>query len=889
MQHKNDDIKESSLVSANKIDSNVRFTPDAHEKSDINVGQNNNKTKESTDINNSNGLKGNTKSIQSPTLIDKSISNNNNTINKPPSINTNQTVNNIKINNNINHLPRAIIDTKTINTPNGTIALNTKAAIKPAVNANIIKSKIQSTPPVLMKKATIVSKANTNSTTIPNRPTPTHSSNNVQQKPIQKPIINNSIINKKQIPLSTNQHQQQPPIQHQQVKKPVYFHPIAIKPKPIQPVPVKVASKKLSNSTTGLRLNSASTIVTSSTPTTSKNWVLPPRPKPKKALKKKEKKIIKKVQGPSKLKITSGSSPLSSNLVTQVINTADTNNVISNKVLINKKKVDSSSLSIKTLEENTNPISKSIDNPGNGNIKILASNSNLNSNKKIPCIPGIKSVQLDTSTGKVTINSQIHSNINLHTNNERDLKVQLQHVTCENDNLKKILLKLNKEIQNLKLEKEKCTNKDSYKDTFNDKAINKDIQQKDKIKKLIDSDIIMDDLKVSAVVAANTIDPVNLSYNLDSKRQKVVNLSLDPKATVKPSFRSIDSMQQNSIKQTQQKCEKNIIKKDASKQSTKQQTKSKSLKSKTCKEGNSYGSLKIKSKTNNNKILSISPTTPSPTITGSTNTTSVSAGSSPLNSELKSEEKSNILKSNEKSTNSALSTTSIVSKIATILSRSGINLLGLGGITSITNNNLQSQPNILSAILKQEDIMKKLKEVDRKEIHKILKANNDNVNIENIDISNNIDLNLSLNHVKTNSVDKNIQSSTIEIDEEDDAELLRLIDAELSLDQTLSVKDKAKSKNLEMNNIPKYDGNFETNMEMLRRGNLMDFNAFNGGDPIIGDDDLIFTKSVGSSNTKNGNSISSNNDNELSTLGMNLVNNISIEQMDVDGDDLMMY
>ncbi|CDK24671.1 unnamed protein product [Kuraishia capsulata CBS 1993] len=51
----------------------------------------------------------------------------------------------------------------------------------------------------------------------------------------------------------------------------------------------------------------------------------------------------------------------------------------------------------------------------------------------------------------LTINSNIHSNINIKTNNSFDLKLQLQNATKENENLKKILNKLNKEIENLKI------------------------------------------------------------------------------------------------------------------------------------------------------------------------------------------------------------------------------------------------------------------------------------------------------------------------------------------------------------------------------------------------------------------------------------------------------
>ncbi|QPG75552.1 hypothetical protein FOA43_002907 [Brettanomyces nanus] len=51
---------------------------------------------------------------------------------------------------------------------------------------------------------------------------------------------------------------------------------------------------------------------------------------------------------------------------------------------------------------------------------------------------------------RVRINRQIHSNINLFTNNQSELQAQLQSVTRENGNLKKALAKLNREIESLK-------------------------------------------------------------------------------------------------------------------------------------------------------------------------------------------------------------------------------------------------------------------------------------------------------------------------------------------------------------------------------------------------------------------------------------------------------
>ncbi|VEU24060.1 DEKNAAC105225 [Brettanomyces naardenensis] len=62
-----------------------------------------------------------------------------------------------------------------------------------------------------------------------------------------------------------------------------------------------------------------------------------------------------------------------------------------------------------------------------------------------------KHVKQDPGKGKIKINSQIHSNINLLTNNRTELHAQLQSVTKENCNLKKVLAKLNQEIQGLRL------------------------------------------------------------------------------------------------------------------------------------------------------------------------------------------------------------------------------------------------------------------------------------------------------------------------------------------------------------------------------------------------------------------------------------------------------
>ncbi|ESW97536.1 hypothetical protein KL918_001150 [Ogataea parapolymorpha] len=104
-----------------------------------------------------------------------------------------------------------------------------------------------------------------------------------------------------------------------------------------------------------------------------------------------------------------------------------------------------------------------------------------------------KHIKKNDKPEKPKVNSQIHSNINLYTNNQLDLKVQLQNVTKENDNLKKILVKLNKEIDNLRLVK-------------NDGATTEALMSRTPSMPELDE--------------ATTIDPINLSYNLESKRVK---------------------------------------------------------------------------------------------------------------------------------------------------------------------------------------------------------------------------------------------------------------------------------------------------------------------------------------------------------------------------------
>lgn len=158
---------------------------------------------------------------------------------------------------------------------------------------------------------------------------------------------------------------------------------------------------KFSNSSNSI---AASTLIGGNTSngiklTTRKNWVLPPRPKTKKICKK---------------------TPQQANITTT---TTTTNTSI--QINIKSKTKDS-----KQQQQQQQHQEKKKNNVG---------------------LKSIKSIDIDNSTGKVLINSQIHSNINLLTNDPNELKHQFENVKNENDSLKKILKKLNKEIDNLKI------------------------------------------------------------------------------------------------------------------------------------------------------------------------------------------------------------------------------------------------------------------------------------------------------------------------------------------------------------------------------------------------------------------------------------------------------
>lgn len=149
----------------------------------------------------------------------------------------------------------------------------------------------------------------------------------------------------------------------------VAYHPIAIKPKPIQ----RQASSEI-------------------TLTTSRTWVLPPRPKTKKmARKPKQKKQV----------------PLP-NAATEAASA--------------KATTATATPTAATITPST--LAVSIETPA--------------------VLPGIRSVL--TRENKTFINAQVHSNIDLNTNDEVSLKTQLDVVRNENENLKKILQKLNRDL-----------------------------------------------------------------------------------------------------------------------------------------------------------------------------------------------------------------------------------------------------------------------------------------------------------------------------------------------------------------------------------------------------------------------------------------------------------
>ncbi|GMG19083.1 unnamed protein product [Ambrosiozyma monospora] len=268
-------------------------------------------------------------------------------------------------------------------------------------------------------------------------------------------------------------------------------HPIAIKPKPIAIAPSPIAHGSHHSHSHGHGQNqiksvgltrNLSTVSNQGseeiTLTTSKNWVLPPRPK------------VKKNSSSSKSKHASSS------------------NNHHQQQQQHTSKIHQNGSSIKDSSAAAHDFS-------------IPKNS--------------------TTPGTIKVNSQIHSNINLHTNNQLDLKLQLQNVSKENDNLKKILVKLRKELENLSLIKERNDKKNGIiPNNNNTTAKNGKLSQRSNVKiarkpsisrnkvhsptSMVSSPLNpsngISPADTSLLSETNTIDPINLSYHLEAKRPK---------------------------------------------------------------------------------------------------------------------------------------------------------------------------------------------------------------------------------------------------------------------------------------------------------------------------------------------------------------------------------
>jgi hypothetical protein len=523
--------------------------------------------------------------------------------------------------------------------------------------------------------------------------------------------------------------------------------------------------------------------------------------------------------------------------------------------------------------------------------------------------PSIRSVQLNQATGKVSINAQIHSNINIYTNDEGELEVQLQHVTRENDNLKKILLKLNKEIQNLKISKDKggasnatafAGKRDIKKPASSSslKAISMNRNRTNSTAK--QSTTTSDSTKVlppqfsnyisdSSITpnmfsSANTIDPVNLSYNLESKRQKVLSMSLEGTESTK------------------------LAGKDE-KLSTKTKSKTITKKAPT----SEITSNTVGSKSKNKDVTDIT---------------------------IKKEFHScGVCEIGQKCVCFELQTASLATTIAQALSRNGINILGMGnhagiagkaGLMGMSMNALKEMSHnksglsTLNSILRREEVMKKLKEGDRKALTNILDNAEARVSppndhstdtitpkvMENVHLTllndnicgintekNKNAFNDNSHDIHTNSNDNDINNQLtgnttihdMNMVPDDDEELLNLIDAELSLDPTPLMSSvlmksangmgytstKAATANVnstlkifqdganERDDFPivlmehnksdssrvsqKGGASTSGNNDALGLSTLMDFNNFSSGDALVDGDAAILFDDIGAS------------------------------------------
>ncbi|CAI8502506.1 hypothetical protein CAS74_001004 [Pichia kudriavzevii] len=692
---------------------------------------------------------------------------------------------------------------KHINTPNGTILLNTKKATKPAVPSS----------KTIMAKSNRLSQEHQHSQ---KQPTQRGNLNNQQNKEklsqCEKPIIS---VDGNVKPGITNQKvdSSAPPVKQPKLQPvPIqpnpntgmHFHPIAIKPK------IAIASKPKSKSISRLnsivpgtpspiKHNKGSTI----TLTTSKNWVLPPRPKTKKTSKKKDTKLSK-----------------------------CGNNALQSPATLSPSSVTAHTSRSDSPLTTTDP--KLGQNESKNKEKCVPKAKPLCSGCKTCSSPGIRSLHLDQVTGTVSINAQIHSNINLNTDIQKDLDVQLQQVSRENENLKKILLKLNKEINNLKLikdkdesiKKSKLNKKETSKPgnhnqkvpprptsvvsmsrestSTNDSTVALASQSKIHIPKaglpLVENenDVFTTHLKAEAI----TIDPINLSYNIDSKRQKT-DFSSEP---VKIFGTNVDK------------------------------------------------------KTHRSKMNPSSPKTSSNLKMDGDNVSRASK-SAPE----KKYHSCGICEIGKKCICFEKGSSSIVSTIAQVLSKGGANLLGLGNpkanpsIMTDTSGNRMGL-NTLTATLKREEIVKRLKQEDKAVLSDILETHREKLDSEspekvNIDMAiselkgqHDIQLDENICGIKFNSgndMSKHITGGVLTQNNtqpsEDDVMLLEMIDAQLSLDPTPLVnpslmKDSGGNKVSKSKLDSKSSqASLNNNLTIFNR-NLVNLDSFGGSDLLIYDD-----------------------------------------------------
>lgn len=169
-----------------------------------------------------------------------------------------------------------------------------------------------------------------------------------------------------------------------------------------------------------------------------------------------------------------------------------------------------------------------------------------------------RTVQRGKAHPKVRINSNIHSNINLFTTNHAEMQAQLKAVTTENGNLKRILTKLHREINELQVRissapapgarkplprREKspvAAALESSADPSANRSVDTIIAQQESAVQL-DSADVFGSPRNPAQDAAAALDTLALDYNLDAKRMKL-GRCISPSDTVNPEVGSINRM-----------------------------------------------------------------------------------------------------------------------------------------------------------------------------------------------------------------------------------------------------------------------------------------------------------------------------------------------------------